>query len=255
MNPEHMPYLIRNSPLLEAWLRKATRGLCPEAVDRVSREIKEHYLAAVEERMADGTEWVSAEASALKTLGSARAARRRFKVSDLTWRQAWIASSTVGQPLFGIQNKDIRYLRGRPSLVIFSLVVLLWTVIPICLGYVSKNGNPFAAFPVMLTLTQVLPFLPRLIFHPYQTSAALLIPRLRALYPLQSFICLAACIVMLVGFQEFRLSPPELKSNLPFERFFGICLYGLMLALILEALLSTQRTLRKISQITHPPLA
>ena len=96
MSTKHIPYRVNDSSMLYLWLRKVTWGLCPEAVDRVSQEIKEHYIAAVEERMAEGMDFESAEASALKTLGSARAARRRLKKTYLTTMEYNLLQSIQG---------------------------------------------------------------------------------------------------------------------------------------------------------------
>lgn len=96
MKPEYLPALIENSPLLHGWLHKATRGLCPEAVKRVSREIREHYLAVVEEHLAAGASPADAEAAALHALGSPSTARRQLKKSNLTTGEAQILKHIQG---------------------------------------------------------------------------------------------------------------------------------------------------------------
>lgn len=69
---------------LELWLATATRGLCPEAAERVTREISEHYEQGVETALADGIDQIAAHAAALAALGSAGKARTRFNRAFLT---------------------------------------------------------------------------------------------------------------------------------------------------------------------------
>ena len=69
---------------LEAWLDKATGGLCADAVERVCREVVEHCKGSVEAKLAAGMPLEEVDRAVMGELGSWRAARRAFRKTNLT---------------------------------------------------------------------------------------------------------------------------------------------------------------------------
>lgn len=74
-------------PRLEDWLEIATRGLCPDARERIAEEIASHYEDALHGARGDGLAEHAAIASAVGLLGSPRRARRDLKREHLTKRE------------------------------------------------------------------------------------------------------------------------------------------------------------------------
>ena len=89
---------------VDAWLDRATGGLCAEAAARVRREVVEHCVASQEAKLAVGMAGEDADRAVVAELGSWRAARRRFRRTHLTkgdvWRLAWF----TGQPVEGARH-------------------------------------------------------------------------------------------------------------------------------------------------------
>jgi hypothetical protein len=73
---------------LEMWLKRATRHLSRDSSAQVRREIGEHYDAAVESSMADGSSFDDANRLALAALGDARTANRQYRKVLLTSGEA-----------------------------------------------------------------------------------------------------------------------------------------------------------------------
>lgn len=73
-----------SSPLFDAWLAKATRGLCDFAKGQVREEYEDHFAAAYEELRAEGLGEEEAEAAAVQSLGDGGKIRRKLKRIFLT---------------------------------------------------------------------------------------------------------------------------------------------------------------------------
>lgn len=101
-NPLHMP--SEHSTRLDLWLKDATRGLCPEAVERVGREIAEHFDASVCAQLEQGAPRKEAEAAALAALGSAGVARRKLRKANLTKNDVMLLALITGQPVEGLRG-------------------------------------------------------------------------------------------------------------------------------------------------------
>jgi hypothetical protein len=90
--------------LLRGWLDTATKWLCDEAHARVSREITDHFVATVENKVATGLARDSAEREALEALGPPRAARRALCRSNITRQEAQLLQFIQGKPVPGVAN-------------------------------------------------------------------------------------------------------------------------------------------------------
>lgn len=80
----------KHADTIEQWVRKATRGLCQEARERIADEIREHYTQALQAALTAGAGHQEAARRALETLGSPRKARAGFLKTNLSVRQAWL---------------------------------------------------------------------------------------------------------------------------------------------------------------------
>lgn len=76
-----------SSPLFDAWLAKATRGLCDFAKGQVREEYEDHFAPAYEELRAEGLGEDKAERAAVRSLGDAKKIRRQLKKVYLTQRE------------------------------------------------------------------------------------------------------------------------------------------------------------------------
>ncbi|HPO16711.1 MAG TPA: hypothetical protein PLI09_24960 [Candidatus Hydrogenedentes bacterium] len=85
----------RENDVVTVWIRRATRGLCDEARERVEKEIRGHYADALQEVLDRGEAQSEAERSALVALGSSRKARRGFLKTNLTKRQSWLLNEVI----------------------------------------------------------------------------------------------------------------------------------------------------------------
>jgi hypothetical protein len=65
----------------------ATKGIAAAGQERIAREIETHFAEAVEARSAQGETKPVAQANALRQLGNAKSARRRFHKRHLTERE------------------------------------------------------------------------------------------------------------------------------------------------------------------------
>lgn len=77
----------------EYWMDDATRGLHPDAVRVIAAEMLATYESAREEALAAGMNDAEALEAAIQSLGDAKEARKDFRKSYPTWREAWLASS------------------------------------------------------------------------------------------------------------------------------------------------------------------
>lgn len=82
--------------VLDTWLAIATRGLCDNARERVSAEIRQHVAVAIDDCRARGVQDADAlqqaERDAVASLGNPSKARREFKKTHLTKREAALLS-------------------------------------------------------------------------------------------------------------------------------------------------------------------
>lgn len=98
MTPNNRPELAAQSPLLQQWLRTATRWLSPEAAERVQREIIEHFDATVLVQLEQAKSLAAAEQHALNALGSPWRAFWQLRKSNLTYFEAQTISVLTGTP-------------------------------------------------------------------------------------------------------------------------------------------------------------
>ncbi len=78
---------------LDAWLARATHGLCPQARERVQREIAAHYDEAFEHLRGTEMSPEAADALALEGLGDDATANKALRKTYLTnWQQRLLAS-------------------------------------------------------------------------------------------------------------------------------------------------------------------
>lgn len=77
----------------EYWMDDATRGLHPDALAVIGAEMLATYESAREEALAAGMNDAEALEAAMQSLGDAKEARKDFRKSYPTWREAWLASS------------------------------------------------------------------------------------------------------------------------------------------------------------------
>lgn len=66
------------------WLREATQDLCEDACERVTQEIRSHYVDRVGAELALGRDDDEAHARAMAGLGSPNVARRAYNRTCLT---------------------------------------------------------------------------------------------------------------------------------------------------------------------------
>ncbi|MBX7258142.1 MAG: permease prefix domain 1-containing protein [Candidatus Hydrogenedentes bacterium] len=96
--PALPPPLPAHYVLVNEWIETATRGLCVEARERIAAEVRRHVCEAVAEFEAPGQSPEEALTAAIRQLGDAKSARRGFKRTNLTKREARIVSSPRVSP-------------------------------------------------------------------------------------------------------------------------------------------------------------
>lgn len=72
-------FIDREYLVLDDWLVRATKGLSPEAANRIAEDIREHYEESVANLIKDGYRPGGAEIEAIARLGSPYKARRSYK--------------------------------------------------------------------------------------------------------------------------------------------------------------------------------
>lgn len=92
----------RQVQTLSEWLEIATRKLTDASKERIRVEIEAHYAEAVEAHREGGLSEADAQSKALRELGDARAAARRFRKQHLTEREnEWLKfSDKWGRSIF-----------------------------------------------------------------------------------------------------------------------------------------------------------
>jgi hypothetical protein len=113
---------------LGAWIRTANHGLCAQAKERVSKEIRAHHAEAYAELCDSGFSPEAAYELAVEGLGDASAANNAFRKTYLTsWQERLLAN--LAQPVKPITAKDYGSLAFQVSV---PPMLALWTV---CLDY------------------------------------------------------------------------------------------------------------------------
>ncbi|NKB88545.1 MAG: hypothetical protein GKS06_10020 [Acidobacteria bacterium] len=138
---------------LEPWLKEATKGLSEEATRRVRQEITDHFHLAFDAAVDQGIEVSEASAAAVDSLGPARSARRAFRRTHLTSRQAeFVRSFTAGNAknAMGLSLAWARIL--AMSLLYFAYVAQktkppyapfdLWFIAGVFAGLAGLAGAP-----------------------------------------------------------------------------------------------------------------
>jgi hypothetical protein len=72
---------------LAEWLEIATDGIAAAGRERIAREIEVHFAEAVESHLAQGETEEAAKDNALRDLGDAKTARRKFRKRHLTAKE------------------------------------------------------------------------------------------------------------------------------------------------------------------------
>lgn len=252
MTPAHSPYRITDSSMLYAWLRKATWGLCPEAAERVSQEIKEHYIAAVEERMADGMALVPAEAAALKALGSPRAARRSFRDGNVTAGEALILCKLLGRPALGMSPQDpvASFVTGLFAPLSYAMI----SGLGLSIAYSSDDhGHGVSAgFNAAVFFFLLCDSLPWWLRRGLKDRAidAVVIGRLRQVMRLQLLLCAAIFLIAATTAVCHFVVPRDMYSSgesISLPWFCLALMWGFGLILVAGVLLPTFRLHRKLS--------
>ncbi len=115
------PEPFHSPALLEWWLDAATAKLAAPARERIRGEITAHFTDAVERHLRDGCTETEAREAAVRELGDAKSAARRFRRSHLTVGEAeWI-------------EKQVRFSKSKWSRV-------TWFFPPLFLLLVSSGG-------------------------------------------------------------------------------------------------------------------
>jgi len=100
---------------LSIWIRTASHGLCAQAKERVSKEIRAHHAEAFAELCDTGLSPEAAYALAVEGLGDATAANKAFRKTYLTtWQQAWLAD--LAQPLKTLST-------GKYAMLVFQVCI------------------------------------------------------------------------------------------------------------------------------------
>jgi len=94
--------------LINEWISAATRGLCAEAREQITREILDHYHDCVAEEMKNGRSVDHACLTAIDGLGSAEAARRDYRRAHLTEKEAALLQYQLVRP--GADPSKVRAL-------------------------------------------------------------------------------------------------------------------------------------------------
>lgn len=112
------------------WIAIATRGLCDDARERISTEIRQHIAVAVNDfrgRGAHDTDTLpQAERDAVASLGSPRRARQQFKKTHLTKNEAGVLVCLTGKNLFPWWFMLVYILLlGMPCLILLALMITI----------------------------------------------------------------------------------------------------------------------------------
>jgi hypothetical protein len=208
MNIDGRPESPAQSPLLHRWLRTATRSLCPEAAERVKRELGEHFVAAVEALMADGASQVAAEESVLRSLGSAHASRRRFLKTEPSKHEAWQIAMLQGKATFGVFTK--LSLGKRRFLAAFVLgPILIFAVLLTVMFFVFDSqslANILFLFWAFF-FTNAMIYVPIVMSPVSVESPVELVPHLRRIAWFQAALCLL--IALSAGMAVGLLATPR----------------------------------------------
>ncbi len=128
------PWTKPNAPALDAWLAAATRGLCEEARERISEEIRTHVADTRVTLRTDGVIPEEASRIALQRLGSPRRARR-------TYKRQYLRKSEVA--LYMGYERHMRW--GENSLCGLGPLEWVWAVFAITLLCVNTTEHGLSA--------------------------------------------------------------------------------------------------------------
>jgi hypothetical protein len=139
---------------LEAWLKEATRCLARDSAAQVRSEIQEHYEAAREAAVSDGSTAAEAERIAIAQMGDPRAANRQYRKVLLTSAEARLLRKG---------NWEVRAICSRPGLKRLLLAVpaaaLLASAVLFFAGAID-TARLLLGGGIALGLLFVAPFLP-----------------------------------------------------------------------------------------------
>ncbi len=148
-------------PILEDWLRIATRGLCEAAVKRIQSEVSSHYREAVEAYRSQGIPEEEAQRRAGECLGDPNAARKGFQRTYLVKWQEGLLSWQIGLTdadvgwafvlfvvvgvvlaLGQLLTSEAMEALTLANAALFVLVTLVCLFLIVCLPYLFKVWAP-----------------------------------------------------------------------------------------------------------------
>jgi len=115
---------------VEEWLAIATRGLCDDARERISAEIRQHISVAANDcrgRAAHDTDTLTqTERDMVASLGDPREARREFRKTHLTKNEVGVLVCPTGKNLFPWWFMLVYILLlGMPFLILLVLMIAI----------------------------------------------------------------------------------------------------------------------------------
>ncbi len=114
---------VRHSPILEGWLRIATRGLCEAAVKRIQSEVSSHYWEIVHSLHDEDLPEEEAQGRAIERLGDPDAARKGFQKTYLAGWQAYVLNELARVSDSEIAKALDLYAIGSLYLVLQGLLI------------------------------------------------------------------------------------------------------------------------------------
>ena len=161
--------------LLELWLVVATDKLTPYAQERLRSEIKSHFFDAVENHIADGLTQLDAQMTALKELGEAKTAAKRFRqrhltVDEVNYIERWCTKPMSLLGFIGVFGSLILLLyyfygssmKGIPNPLRFSATMYALFSLSYTLSFLEsrrKGQGPRLQFLLLLKILTELSFL------------------------------------------------------------------------------------------------
>jgi hypothetical protein len=115
-----------NRQSVEDWLDIATERLCQASKQRVCQEVRDHYFASVEERVAEETPESDAIDAALEELGEPVRAGIRLRRIHLTESEAKRVEQLTTR--WTRHTGILRTLQGTPSLSLLLLALMVMTL-------------------------------------------------------------------------------------------------------------------------------
>ena len=111
---------------LDRWLQQAVKGLSKESADTVRREIQEHYDAAREAAVSDGSDAQQAELMAVQALGDPCVANSQYRKVLLTKSEAALLKESNAESRMICANKWVKWmmLSAPGTLLLLSSIFL-----------------------------------------------------------------------------------------------------------------------------------